>query len=145
MDMTTDSNGQITFTVTSTTAGIVTYTATDTGQSVTLNGSAQVTFMPGQVSASQSTITANPASVTADGSTPSTITVTLLDANNNPVGGVPVMVWQEGWTSNISPDNWTNTDANGQAVFTVTSTTAGTVTYGACYYGWWYSLIKPPR
>ena len=49
-----------------------------------------MTFTAGAVSTSQSTVVASPTSVTADGSTPSTITVTLNDANNNPVSGKTV-------------------------------------------------------
>ena len=126
---TTDGSGNATFSVTNTTAGIVTYTATDTSDGVPVDQTAQVTFTPGPMDACQSTITANPVSLPADGETTSTITVTLLDANNNPVSGPAVMLSEEG-ASNIIPDYWTITDANGQAAFTVTSTTREQLSIG---------------
>ena len=52
-----------------------------------------ITVTPGQVSASQSTVSTSETTVTADGSSSSTITVTLLDANNNPVSGETVTLF----------------------------------------------------
>src|SRR5437899_2263997 len=49
-----------------------------------------VTVTAGAVVAAHSTVSASPTSVPADGSTTSTITVTLKDINNNPVSGKAV-------------------------------------------------------
>ncbi|NCO39384.1 MAG: hypothetical protein GW892_11835, partial [Armatimonadetes bacterium] len=76
-----DASGVVTFTVKSTAAGAAAFTATDTTDSVTITQTATVTFTAGPVSASQSTVTASPTSVVADGVSQSTITVTLKDAN----------------------------------------------------------------
>ena len=79
-----NASGVVTFTVKDTKVEAVTYTATDTTDSLPITQTTQVTFTAGAVSAAKSTVSASPASVVADGTTTSTITVTLLDANNNP-------------------------------------------------------------
>ena len=71
-----------TFTVTDTTAESVTYTATDTTDSVVLNGTGQtptVTFTPAVPRPANSTVTAAPTSAEADGVGPVAVTVTLRD------------------------------------------------------------------
>ena len=68
---------------TATTAGPHTVTGTDS----TKTGTATLTVTAGSVTAAQSTVSASPASVKADGTTKSTVTVTLKDANGNPVSG----------------------------------------------------------
>ncbi|MBF0722994.1 invasin domain 3-containing protein [Sanguibacter inulinus] len=47
---------------------------------------ASVAFTPGDVDLSASTISASPTTILADGTSTSTVTVTLLDANGNPTG-----------------------------------------------------------
>ncbi len=130
VDDTTDAAGQAVFTVTNTTAETVTYTAEDTTAGVTVTQTASVTFNPGAASATQSTLAASVASVTADGTSGSTLTVTIRDVNDNPITGHTVSLTQGGGSSVIATANST-TDATGQAVFTVTNTTAETVTYTA--------------
>ena len=79
-----------TFTVTDTTAQAVTYTATDTTDSVTLNGAGQtptVTFTSPKATVANSTVVASPSSVEADGVASSTVTVTLKDDNGVALGG----------------------------------------------------------
>jgi hypothetical protein len=80
----------------------------------------------GAVTAAQSTVSAAPASVTADGSTTSAITVTLNDANSNPVSGKTVTLAKTSGpgTPTITTTQGT-TDSSGHATFTVKSTTAG--------------------
>ncbi|HZU13054.1 MAG TPA: S8 family serine peptidase [Chloroflexota bacterium] len=126
----TNSNGQATFTATDTTAETVTYTATDSTDSTQLNTQPKVTFTAGAVSASKSTVVANPTSVVADGSHTSTITVTLLDANGNPVSNKTVSLGQGSGSSTITTVTGT-TGTNGQASFTVKDTKAESVTYTA--------------
>src|SRR5207245_8575982 len=82
---TTGAAGHATFRVTDTVAETVTYTAHDTTDSIVVSPTADVQFVAGPVSAAQSTVSASPASVVADGSTTSTVTVTLRDAQSNPV------------------------------------------------------------
>src|SRR5437879_13200467 len=91
-----------TFTVKDTKAEAVTYTATDTTDSVTITQTATVTFTAGAVNATHSTVGATPATVVADGTTTSTITVTLKDVNDNPVSGQTVTLAQGTGRSTIS-------------------------------------------
>jgi Invasin, domain 3/Bacterial Ig-like domain (group 1) len=123
-------SGVVTFTVKNTVAQAVTYTATDTTDSVVIAQTATVTFIAGAVSAARSTVVASPASVVADGSTTSTITVTLRDANDNPVSGKTVTLTQGAATSTISAASGPSS-AGGAVTFTVTATVAQVVTYTA--------------
>jgi len=113
-------------------AGIsVTPTVAGNGETFTVTGSGATGISnpfnvnPGTVSESQATVAASPASVTADGATTSTITVTLRDANGNPVSGKSVALAQ---TSGVGTPTITTTqgttDGSGAATFTVESTTA---------------------
>jgi ubiquitin len=131
---TTDANGQTAFTVTSTTAGQDTFQATDTTDSnLVITQTAQVTFTVGAVDATHSTVLAVPLSVPADGTTTSTITVTLKDVHDNPVSGKTVTLAKSAGPGapTISGPSPATTDANGQTTFTVTSTTAGQDTFQA--------------
>jgi len=81
---TTDTNGEATASLTSTDANTVEttgYLGTNaTGSAV---GSVSVDFVPGDADAGQSEITADDASIPADGSSTTTIRMTLNDANGN--------------------------------------------------------------
>lgn len=123
-----DAGGVVTFTVTDTVAERVSYTAT-AGQTE-LTQTAGVTFTAGPVSASDSTLTAAPSAAVADGESASTITVTLLDANENPVAGQGVTLAADGGSSEISEPSGVS-DAAGKVTFTVTNTVAERVTYTA--------------
>ncbi|MGA1632288.1 MAG: Ig-like domain-containing protein, partial [Phycisphaerales bacterium] len=80
--------------------------------------------------ATTSAIVASPTSVLADG-TASTVTVTVRKADSSGLAGATVVLGQLGGaTSTISPASAT-TDSNGEAAFTVSYTTAATVTYQA--------------
>ena len=80
--VTDNGNGTYTATLTSaTTTGSATVTGTVNAAAITDN--AIVSFIPGLADATQSTITAAPTSIVADGATTSTITVQLKDANGN--------------------------------------------------------------
>ena len=131
---TTNASGVVTFTVTDTAAQSVTYTAVDTTDGITLTQTATVTFAPGQVSASASTIGASPATLAANGVTASTITVTLQDSGGDFVSGETVTLTQGGGHSVITTVSGT-TNASGVATFTVTDTTPEAVTYTASYSG----------
>ena len=84
----------------------------------------------GPGNAGNSTVSASPTSVIADGSTTSAITVTLKDANNNLVSGKTVTLAQGAGHSTITTVNGT-TNGSGQASFTVKDSTAEAVTYTA--------------
>ena len=123
-----DANGQVTFTVTSTTLETVTYTATDLLTGLTISQTAEVTFIP-TVDPDRSTVTSTLGTVTADGASGATITVTLLDRRGAPAVGHAVSLAQTGSSGISVPSGMSNED--GQVMFTVTSTTPETVTYTA--------------
>ena len=129
LDTTTNGNGQITFNTDDTTAESVTYTATDSTDNVTVTQTVAVTFTAGLPQVSQSTVQAAPTSVPADGSTASTITVTLEDHNANPVPGVSLTMAALNGSSSVAPASGTVTNASGRATFTVTDKTAENVLY----------------
>lgn len=149
-DMTTDANGQVTATVradvaldcANPTANQITLGATIGGQAT---NDALLGLAVGTASTSRSTIAANPtANVIADGSTSSTVTVTVLDdsgAATDPgcvVPNVAVQVFQVVGGAPASPQTpeltiagpANRTGSNGQTTATVTSTLAGTYAFG---------------
>jgi adhesin/invasin len=127
----TNSAGQATFTVKSSSAQPVTYTATDTTDGVAIAQTVGVDFYAtASANAAASTVTSAPTSVIANGSTTSTITVTLLDAFGNVVPGKTVTLNQGAGGSSITTVTGV-TNASGQATFTVTDATAQAVTYTA--------------
>lgn len=126
---TTDANGVAIFTVKNTKAEGVIYTATAGG--VTITASAGVTFQPGSVSTSVSTVAVSKTNVTADGVDSSTVTVTLTDAYSNPIIGKNITLSQGSSSSAISPSTGVVTNANGQAIFNVTNIKSEAVTYTA--------------
>ena len=77
-----------------------------------------------------STVSASPPSVVADGTTTSTITVTLLDSVSNPVSGKTVTLAAGSGSSVISAASGPS-DASGVVTFTVKDAVAETVTYTA--------------
>jgi len=89
---------------------------------------------PGQVHAGTSRVDATPTSAPSDGTTPVTITVTVLDVNNNPLQGLA------GNLVNIAANPATGvtitqpaaaTDANGRTTATAVSTAGGVITFSA--------------
>ena len=83
----TGANGQTSGTIASTVAEAKTVSVTINGVAVTQTK--VVTFTAGTVDGDQSTVSVSPASVQADGSATSTITVTAKDAGGNPIAGIP--------------------------------------------------------
>lgn len=81
-------------------------------------------------SAVQSTVKAVPAEILADGTAVSTVTVTLKDANGNPVAGKTVTLAQGTGSSAIDPASAV-TGADGIAEFSVKGLTLETVAYTA--------------
>ncbi|MCH7228416.1 Ig-like domain-containing protein [Haloferula sp. A504] len=87
----------------------------------------------GTVDADTSTVEASPSAVLADGTSASTITVTLKDASGVPVGSEDVTLANTSGpgTPTISPSATQTTDATGVATFTVSSNTVGTEVFTA--------------
>ncbi|MCO5784683.1 Ig-like domain-containing protein, partial [Citrobacter meridianamericanus] len=95
----------------------------------TINGNSQsqdVNFIPGNPDAGMSSFTAVPATLTADGVSVSALTLTLRDANNNPIemtSGVSFVVTGVGGVT-VGPV----TDPDGIYTSTLSGTKAGTAT-----------------
>jgi hypothetical protein len=126
----TNSKGSVVFELVDTTAEMVTVGATDTTDGFALTSTVIVTFTAGAADASASTLSANPTSVPADGTTASTITVTVRDHEQNPVAGAAITLTPSGGSSKVTVVSGT-TDSAGVATFSVTDTTAEVVTYTA--------------
>jgi adhesin/invasin len=92
----------------------------------------QVTFSPGAPDEAQCTISPNPSTIPADGTTPSTITVTVLDKFQNPIPGIVVNFTAVG--GNVNPAQ-SKTNAQGIATTQFTSTTQGQATVTASFGG----------
>jgi protocatechuate 3,4-dioxygenase beta subunit len=123
----TNANGVATGALSSTVAGTKTVSATANGTAITQT--AQVTVTPGPISASQSTVSAVPSSIVVTSGT-ATITVTVKDANGNPISGATVALEATGSRNTVTqPGGPTN--ANGVATGTLSSTEVGTKTVSA--------------
>ncbi|MGE5759302.1 MAG: Ig-like domain-containing protein, partial [Gemmatimonadota bacterium] len=114
------------------------------GKTFTDSGSAACHFSGGEaadseVSASQSTVTAAPASIPAGGAV-STITVTVRDGNANPISGATVVLAATG-SGNALTQPVGGTNASGQATGTISSTVAETKTITATANG--VALTQP--
>lgn len=95
-----------------------------------LTATASVAFMPGDVSASHSSLTASDLVVRADGSSKAEITVTLKDDYDHPLAGKLVKLEASGGQSVIEAVS-AITDEKGTAKFAVSNTAAEIVTYTA--------------
>jgi hypothetical protein len=113
----TDANGHFTTTLASTLAQTETITATE--------GSVQehttVSFVAGAASATTSSIVASSPTVAADGTSTTTLTVTVEDAHGNAVGGTAVTLSASG-TSNAFGAISGTTNASGVFTTTLAST-----------------------
>jgi protocatechuate 3,4-dioxygenase beta subunit len=122
----TTSSGVFSTTLTSTVAAADTITMTAGSLVLT----SPVTFVPGPVSTSTSTLVASPSSVTANGTSLSTVTMTVLDANSNPISGQAVSFAATG-----SGNSWSSssglTNSAGQFSATLGTTVAGARTITA--------------
>jgi hypothetical protein len=125
MGVTAD-DGVFTTTLASTTAQAETITAIDgTAQELAL-----VTFIAGTPSATTSTITASPTTITADGLSTTTLTVTVRDAFGNPVCGQNVLLGGAGSNNNFGATSGA-TDVNGMFTTILASSKAQTETITA--------------
>ncbi|HCF61895.1 MAG TPA: hypothetical protein DFS52_28350, partial [Myxococcales bacterium] len=97
---------------------------------VELNAQPTITFVPGPVSATTSTVVASPAiDVVADGVTTSTITITLLDAFSNPIPNTAVTLTKSSTVATMTTP--AATSASGVTTATIKSIKAETVTITA--------------
>ena len=125
----TNAQGLASFSLVDTSAETVTVGAMDTTDHITLTATVMVTFTAGAPDGTVSTLAAKPQSVPADGTTASTITVTLLDHEASPVGGKTITLTPStGSSSTVTPASATTTSA-GVVTFSVTDTKAEAVTY----------------
>jgi adhesin/invasin len=123
----TDASGVATGTLSSTVMEVKTVSATVNG--TTVIQTVDVTVVPGGVSASLSTVVAAPTSITTDGET-STITVTALDDNSNPIEGATVVLSATGSGNTVTQPVGT-TNASGVVTGTLSSTVAEAKTVSA--------------
>ncbi|GAA3589359.1 hypothetical protein GCM10022198_11560 [Klugiella xanthotipulae] len=127
--VTSNAEGIATVQVVSSTAGTFNVTATVNGTAVTAGSPARVTFVAGAPSAGASTFTVTPTDpVAAEGEVPFYATVTVTDAQGNPVEGVTV-----GFEADavISGARTATTNADGVATTELTSTKTGIFTVRA--------------
>src|SRR5207302_529527 len=123
---TTNAGGQITGSLSSTAAGTKTVSAIVNG-SVSVAQTAPVTVNPAGASATESLVAASPGTITASsGSSASTITVTVKDANGNPVSGATVTLAASPVTGITLTQPAGTTNTSGQITGALSSTAAGT-------------------
>ncbi|WP_337100504.1 Ig-like domain-containing protein [Paenibacillus sp. YIM B09110] len=126
----TDANGVAKFTVTSKYVETVTYSASaETTPYMTMLDKPQVKFIRGPANTSQSTLTASSSQLLADGTSGSTLIVTLKSSGGHPIDNHKVTISQGDGNSTITPVNNGFTNAQGQARFIVTNKNVETVTY----------------
>jgi hypothetical protein len=126
--VTSTATGTANFTVTDATAETVTFTAMDTTDGFALAPVTIVFDVPPPASAG---ISANPGTVTADGQSAATVTVTLKDSLNRPVPGKTVTVSNNGTHAALIGPAPGVTDANGQINFSATDQVNESVTFTA--------------
>ena len=119
-----NNNGTYAATITDTVAEVITINATISGSLIA--DTATVNFIPGAANTSQSAITVSSASIVADGTTTSTITLRTTDAqgNNLTTGGLSIALFENG-SANIGTVTDNN---NGTYSATITSTVAESIT-----------------
>jgi len=124
-----DSNGEVVFTVTDLTPETSTFTATDSTDGVHISAAPTVAFVvPPATSAS---LAAFPTTVTADGKSLATLTVTTQDSLGRPTPGKVIALTQSSGKSVISGPNPMVTDNNGQLQLGASDTNSEIVTYSA--------------
>ena len=130
---TSDASGQVEFDVESTGVGTVNFEATDTTDGVTVTQLATVNFTANVSNAGNSTCTAATGTAVGDDVDTDTITVTLLNAESNPVPGHTVSLAGVGGPAGvtIAAPGGTTSDAAGQVTFTVRSDRAQSVNFAA--------------
>ena len=123
-----EGSGVYTATITSTTAGTATVTA-EVG-SATIS-TASVTFTAGDASSAQSTVAVDSSLVKIDGSSGTTITVTLKDSYGNVISDEGDLILSSSRGTAIDTIGSISNEGSGVYTATITSTTAGTATVTA--------------
>lgn len=126
---TTDTDGTLNFTLSSTHAESKTVTASVDGIALNRN----VTFTAGAPNQSHSTLTVSPSSVVANNSAVSNIVLTVRDAYDNPVSNVAVALTSSGASSDTLTQISTQTNASGVVTATIASQLAQTDTITASF------------
>ena len=120
---TADKDGKLSVEITSTKAGTDTlnvYLGSCDSKGAKL-GDETITYVPGPADAPSSSIEADKKSMEPDGKNTSTVTVTVKDANGNPVpAGTAVCMELSSGTGSLSTGPWV-TDANGQVTAVLTA------------------------
>ncbi|MEP7041680.1 MAG: protease pro-enzyme activation domain-containing protein [Dokdonella sp.] len=124
----TGSDGVAVFKVTDLVAEELTFTVTDTSDAIELATNPSLPFIAPP--ASTGGLSAFPADQTADGIATSAVTVTLHDALGRGVAGKQVQLVQNGHAL-ILGDNPAATDANGEAIFSVSDQSTEVVAFSA--------------
>jgi len=127
--VTTDSNGNAIINLTSLVPGNVSITATVNGTAI-INGSpAIVTFVvgPPSVSAATTILTVVTNNAVADGVATNSVNAHITDASGNALANQTVTFTIASGNANFVGTATLTTDANGNALITLTSTVAGTV------------------
>ena len=127
--VTTVDNGAALFTVTNLAFQTLTFTATDVTDGVVLAETPSVEFVPPPAAAAS--IIASPNSVPNNGTSTTTITVTLKDALDRPSPGKVVTLDQGAGHSILTGPASGATDTNGQIQFTATNVFSESVVYTA--------------
>lgn len=123
----TNASGVTTGSLSSTSAGVKTVTATASG--VVINQKPTITVTAGAISASQSSVVAIPTTITVSTGS-STIQVTARDQFSNPVSGASVTIAGSGSGVTVTQPS-APTDATGVATGSIKASSAGTVTVSA--------------
>ncbi len=127
--VTATGTGTATFKVTDTTPETLTLTAMDTTDGITLKAAPTLAFV--SPVATQAGLLAFPNTVTANGMTPTDITVTLKDSLGRPSPGKLIEITQTGGNSAISGPIPPVTNASGMIEFTAVDSNNETITYSA--------------
>lgn len=122
-------NGAVVFTLTNSFFEEITVTATDTTDGIVLAQTEKIAFVPPP--AASASISASPTSIPPNGTSTSTITVTLKDALNRPSPLKEIRLSQGSGHSLITGPDPAVTDANGQIQFVATNGVSETVVYTA--------------
>ena len=125
------SDGTYTAVVTGATAGTTNTIRASLSGSGNFSTTPSLTVSPGSVSPTKSTIVSSPSSIPANGTTTSTLTVTLLDDGLNAIAGKTVTLTSDHAAFDTITNSTPISDANGHVSFYVKSTKAETSTYSA--------------
>ncbi len=127
--VTTDANGDAIITLTSTVVGNVNITATVGGNSITFGSPAIVQFVADSADLTDSAtrLIVVTTGALADGVATNSVKAHIIDKDSVPVAGLQVMFVISSGSGAILTPQPVVTDANGDAIITITSTVAGNV------------------